>query len=59
MTEYFQREMEPQEKILKALLHLSPPLEGKSIIRKVGSLLLDDEYFVNIKKELVQIVFCH
>jgi len=59
MTEYFRRKMDPQKEILKALLHPSPPLEEKSIIEKVGSVLLDDEYFVNIKKELVQIIFCH
>jgi hypothetical protein len=51
--------MEPQEEILKALLHPSPPLEGKSVIKKVDSVLLNDEYFVNIKKEPVQIIFCH
>ena len=28
------------------------------MIKKVGSVLLDDEYIVNIKKEPVQIVFC-
>ena len=59
MTEYFRRKMDPQKEILEGLLHPSPPLEGKSIIKKVGSVLLDDEYFVNIKKELVQIIFCH
>jgi hypothetical protein len=59
MTEYFRRKKDPQKEILKVLLHPSPPLGRKSMINKVGSVLLDDEYFVNIKKELVQIILCH
>jgi hypothetical protein len=59
MTEYFRRGKDPQKEILRILLPPSPPLEGKSMIKKVGSVLLDGEYFVNIKKELVQIIFCH
>jgi len=59
MTEYFRRKKTPQKEILKALLHPAPPLERKSMIKKVGSVLIDDEYFVNIKGELVQIILCH
>jgi hypothetical protein len=50
--------MDPQKEILKALLHPSLPLERKIMIKKVGSVLQDDEYFVNIKEEPVQIIFC-
>ena len=57
MTEYSYKEMEPQEEILKALLHLPSPLEGKSMIKKVDLLLLDDEYFVKIKKNLCKLSF--
>jgi hypothetical protein len=59
ITEYCQRKMDPQKEILRALLYPSPPLDGKSMINKVGSVLLNDEYIVNIKKEPVQIIFCH
>jgi hypothetical protein len=59
ITEYCQRKMDPQKEILRALLYPSPPLDGKSMINKVGSVLLNDEYIVNIKKEPVQIILCH
>ena len=53
------KKMDPQKEILRALLYPSPPLDGKSMINKVGSVLLNDEYVVNVKKEPVQIIFCH
>jgi hypothetical protein len=59
ITEYFRRERGPQKEVLRILLPPAPPLEGKSMIKRVGSVILDEEYFVNIKKELVQIIFCH